>query len=466
MRNINAKKLWQKGKEWLQTLLSPTSRKEDDARRERILLVILAFISTLSILFTLSVISLALWLQTTRHGISVLLVSIVTALFCTNIVLVKKGYWKIARVIFIILLILPTFYSLAHWGTLLPIPLLTLGLIILITGILFDVRSGVIIAGIIGLYLGLITYAHQHALLSVDSSWLFAPLYPNYTFEIMLILLVITGLTALAFSEIETNAVRARRSESQLSKELEKLKERIAEHTEALYASEQLRVQELSRFAEIGKVSAGLLHDLINPFTALSLAINHLHENVDSKSLHTESILQAVKATERLEKNIKHIKLQLGQGTARENISITKAIQQAVDTVRYAANQAGVKIAFEQTGQAYAHCTPARLHRALVNILINGIEALNKVSREKPLITIIFTKDKNIANITIIDNGPGLTRKELRQIFTPFYSTKPIGNGLGLSTAQDILNHELHATLTARSRVGKGTTFFISWESL
>ena len=69
-------------------------------------------------------------------------------------------------------------------------------------------------------------------------------------------------------------------------------------------------------------------------------------------------------------------------------------------------------------------------------------------------------------NITIIDNGPGLTRKALRQIFTPFYSTKPIGNGLGLSTAQDILNHELHATLTARCRVGKGTTFFISGESL
>lgn len=458
--------LRQKGIQWLQTLLSPISRKEDDARRERILLVILAFISALSILFTFSVISLALLLQTARHGISVILVSIVTAIFCANIALVKKGYWKIARVIFITTLILPTFYSLAHWGTLLPIPLLTLGLIILITGILFNVRTGILIAGIIGLYLGLITYAHQHALLLVDSRWLYTPLYPNYTFEIIIILLVITGLVALAFSEIETNAKRARRSESQLSKELEKLKERIAEHTDALYASEELRIQELARFADIGKVSAGLLHDLINPVTALSLAINHLHQTAVSQSLPTESIVPALKATERIEKHIKQIKLQLGQGNEREKISIIKALEQAIDAVRYAANQGGVTIAFNHIGQAYAFCTPAKLHRALVNILMNAIEALQKVKRNTLLLTVTFEQSNHQATITIKDNGPGLTRKQLRQIFTPFYSTKPTGNGLGLSTTRDVLNQELQAKLTVTSRFGKGTTFFISWELL
>lgn len=453
----------QKAIDCLQKLLSVTSRREDDAQRERILLVILVIMSTLSALFTVSVCSLAILLQTTRHGISVLLASVVTAIFFASIALVKKGYWKIIRVIFIITLIIPTFYSLAHWGTLLPIPLLALGLIILISGILFNIRSAILIAGIIGLYLGLVTYLHQHSLLTVDASWLFAPLYPNYTFEIFIILLVITGLTALAFSEIEASAKRARRSESQAKQEYKKIEEKVTERTTAFQISEQLRIEEITHFAEIGKISAGLLHDFVNPLAALSLTINHLQKITTTETAISEAIEQAVKATTRMENLIQHIKLQLGQENKHENTNIIKSIQQAICAVRYSANQAGVTITFNHSGQVYALCTPARLHRALVNILINAIEALEKVKREKPSVTVIFTTSNNQSTIKIIDNGPGLTRKESHKIFTPFYSTKPHGNGLGLSTAHSILQQELKATITIKSRLGRGTTFYISW---
>lgn len=447
----------------LYILLSVTSRREDDARRERILLIILVTMFILSTLFTLSAFSLETVLQTTRQGISVLLLSSVSAIFFASIVLVKKGYWKIIRIIFITTLLIPTFYSLAHWGTLLPIPLLTLGLIILISGILFNTRFAILIAGIVSLYLGLITYLHQHSLLTVDARWLSTPLYPNYTFEIFIILLVITGITALAFSEIEANAKRARRSESRAKQEYKKIKEKIAEHTTALKADEQSRIEELAHFAEIGKISAGILHDLINPLTALSLTVNHLQEIPTNETKIRESIKFAVKTTLRIENLIKQIKLQLGQAHKHENTNIIQSMQQAIDAVQYSAHQVGVTITFNHSGQAYVMCTPTLVHRAFVNILMNAIESLEKVKREKPKIIVFFSTNNTTSIIKIIDNGPGLTRKESRNIFTPFYSTKPNGNGLGLSIASSIFRQELKAKITVKSTLGRGTTFYISW---
>lgn len=459
MSLLNAHNLRRK----LQKLISPISRKEDDARRERILLVILAFISSLSIIFTGSVISLTLQLQTARQGISVMFASLVTLLFCSCIVLVKIGHWKKAGIIFIATLVIPTFYSLAHWGTLLPIPLLTLGLIILITGILFNIRSAIFVSGIIGLYLGLITHAHERALLTVDNSWLSAPLYPNYAIEITVILIVITGLTTLAFSEIETSIKRARRSEALLSKEIQKLDERIIERSQALLAIEQERTKELARFAEIGKISAGILHDMINPVTTLSLVTNYLKQTITPNSPAHDSISQLTSSTQRLEKIITLIKLEIGQDTAKQNIPMAQAVNQAIEAIRYAANQANVSIVTDLSEQAYTICTPAPIHRALVNIGINAIEALSKCKRDQKILQFSLRKSGNQFQLEIKDNGPGMDRRQLRQVFTPFYSTKPQGHGLGLLTARDIFIRELQAQFTVKSRLGKGTTFFISW---
>lgn len=233
--------------------------------------------SALTLFGTLSVISLALLFPTARHGISVILISLVTAIFLIDIALVNHSYWKIIGVILITTLTLPIFYSLVHGGTLLSISLLTLGLIILITGILFNVRSVLLFVGINGLYLGLITYLHQPALLLVDNRWLSSSLYLNYYFEIILILLIIIGLLILAFFEIEASLKQARRSELQL--------------------------------IEDNKVSIELLHDLINPITTVSLAINCLNTLTPNNSPLKEPINHAVKATTRLEKLVALIKL-------------------------------------------------------------------------------------------------------------------------------------------------------------
>lgn len=460
---MNVSRLGKNALQQLRQLISPVSRKEDDARRERILLVILTFMASLSIIFTFSAILLATQLQTARQGISIALVTIVTLLFTICIWLVKKGNWKKAGVIFITTLAIPTLYSLARWGTLLPIPLLMLGLIILITGILFNIRSSILTAGIIGLFLGLVTYAHQHALLTVDNSWLSAPIYPNYTVEITVILFVITGLTTLAFSEIEASLKRARRSEVRLHKEIQKLDEKIIERSQALLKIEQLRIKELTRFAQIGKISAGILHDIVNPVTTLSLLTNHLKQLITPDNPARDSIIHLTNTIHRLEKTISLIKLEIGHDTDRQQVDITHILRQVIASISYSAHQADITIVTNLPGQAFTMCKPSLVYRALANICINAVEALTKTKRTKKVITITLAKHNNLQLLTIKDNANGMTRRQLRQIFIPFQSTKPDGHGIGLPIAHDILTQELNAQFTVKSRLGIGTTFFISW---
>ncbi len=95
------------------------------------------------------------------------------------------------------------------------------------------------------------------------------------------------------------------------------------------------------------------------------------------------------------------------------------------------------------------------LRQVLLNLLINGAEACLAVSR--PIrIGLEVTEHANTVDVRVIDHGEGLTRKELKRVATPFYTTKPSGSGLGLHLSQRIVA-EMGGELAIRSRAGEGT---------
>ncbi len=97
-----------------------------------------------------------------------------------------------------------------------------------------------------------------------------------------------------------------------------------------------------------------------------------------------------------------------------------------------------------------------RLKSGILNILINACE----VSEQGKKIFIKTGYNNKYGWIEIIDQGPGIAKKDLKKIFQPFYTTKKGGTGLGLSIAQKII--EAHnGNIEVSSKVGKGTTFRI-----
>ncbi len=424
------------------------SHRENGLGRERILVILVFAYSVLSILFSLWFLSLTLLFQSSWHGQLFLISLLCFSIGSSAIWLIKKGFWKIVRSIILLALAIPTLYLLTRWGTLSPIPLLGLGLLIILVSLLISIRVALIMVILVGSYLGLIMYLHQQAILAVDLSWM--QLLPNhmYLFEIMGILLIFVFIIKLVLSDIDTSLRRARQTE---------------EKAKVLEEAQLYHLNQIEHLVTIGRASAGLFHDLVNPLTALSLHIQELKNISFSQSAEiTERIKQAVRITNRLIRLAKQIKDELRQQSKPQRINIRKALEQAIMAVQYEANQKGINLNFIKENKIYAYCDPVRFERAIVNLLTNGIEAFHQTHKNAQ-ITVTLSSDTAYNYINIKDNGPGIAPEQIETIFEPFVTSKRSNHGLGLATTKNILNQELNATITASNLPNSGACFTISW---
>ncbi|MBK6838934.1 MAG: GHKL domain-containing protein [Bacteroidetes bacterium] len=105
---------------------------------------------------------------------------------------------------------------------------------------------------------------------------------------------------------------------------------------------------------------------------------------------------------------------------------------------------------------------PVRIRTALLNIMLNGIEAMEE---GKGKLIIQTSKENNDCLLSITDNGTGIKEEDLPHLFDPFFSKKAKGMGLGLTTTQNIIQSH-KGTIQATSQLGKGTTFTLRFPQL
>lgn len=123
---------------------------------------------------------------------------------------------------------------------------------------------------------------------------------------------------------------------------------------------------------------------------------------------------------------------------------------------------ADLKTDFGDIGQVA--CNISELNQIFLNIIINAVQAIKEQARnEKGLITITTWKDSDWIYCSIADDGPGIPIEIRDKIFDPFFTTKPVGTGtgLGLSISYEIVVNKHKGDIRVTSEVGKGTTFTI-----
>ena len=217
------------------------------------------------------------------------------------------------------------------------------------------------------------------------------------------------------------------------------------------------------RLSMTGKIARTIAHEVRNPLTNLTLAFDQLKEEISSQNadvkLYSEIIERNANRIEQL------ISEMLNSSKPRElNLElapITEILDQtlALSFDRINLNQIKLEKNF-----------PAELPRilldrekikiALLNIIINGLEAMQpgtgvlKVSAEL----------RNGSVVALIsDNGKGIAPEDIEKLFDPFYTDKPGGMGLGLTSTKNILNSH-NAEVEVMSAIGEGTTFCISFK--
>lgn len=122
---------------------------------------------------------------------------------------------------------------------------------------------------------------------------------------------------------------------------------------------------------------------------------------------------------------------------AAERFLIMDEVLGVIRLLEPESNRRGIRLELNWSGDEwYIYGYRARIKQAVLNILKNAMEA---IATKGSIVEVSVYASINQVVLTVEDDGPGLEDKVLKNLFVPFYTTKPDGTGLGLSTTQRII---------------------------
>ena len=214
-------------------------------------------------------------------------------------------------------------------------------------------------------------------------------------------------------------------------------------------------------FATLGRLAAGLTHEIRNPLGALFLHIDLLEEEYrdpspESPTLIPQTFREIRTALTRLDELVQDYLSLVRVSTIELNVQDMGATVQAwAAELESRAAQQGVTIQLEghtTVGPLAFH--PSTLRRAVLNVVQNAIEAMPQGGT----LTLECVRTGREVHLRVRDSGIGMPAEQMLRIFEPLYTTKPGGTGLGLYIVREILvAHE--GRVTVESVEGQGTTF-------
>ena len=227
---------------------------------------------------------------------------------------------------------------------------------------------------------------------------------------------------------------------------------------------------ESQKLGTVGLLASGLAHD----FNNLLSIINGYCEIMDPKVAHAPSAHKDLQEIHRAGLKASAIARQILEFSRRQEtetavVNFNTLIREITEIIRrLCGTSIGVELRLA-SDLGNARINPGFFHQVLLNLCFNARDAMPRGGR-----LTLRTCHRQItahrrsggpppgdyATLQVIDTGAGLAPGQGEKIFEPFYTTKPNGTGLGLSTSRELIN-QARGHLTVRSTPGKGTTFTV-----
>jgi signal transduction histidine kinase len=214
-------------------------------------------------------------------------------------------------------------------------------------------------------------------------------------------------------------------------------------------------------FATLGRLAAGLTHELRNPLGVLFLYIDLLEEEFRTPSPESLTVIPQTfreirTALARLDALVQDYLSLVRVGTIELSVQDLGAAVQAWGAEMHSlAAQQGVLLQLEghaTVGELAFHASSLR--RAVLNVVQNAIEAMPQGGT----LTLECTRTATAVQLRVRDSGMGISAERVARIFEPLYTTKPGGTGMGLYIVREILVAH-RGDVTVESVEGRGTTF-------
>lgn len=219
------------------------------------------------------------------------------------------------------------------------------------------------------------------------------------------------------------------------------------------------QMEKAEHLASIGELAAGLAHEIKNPIAGMKGALEIINQKTDSsdpnKEIFTEMLLQIEKINNVIHDLLSYAK---PKEISMNLVDPNEAINNAIKLARTQVIDKEIDIRFKSlTNGTLALIDADKIQEVMLNLMVNSISAINYKGR----ISIeLHEKNQKELEILFSDDGMGIKKEHLPQIFNPFFTTKNQGTGLGLSICKKII--EAHnGSIEVESKAKEGTTFSI-----
>jgi signal transduction histidine kinase len=207
----------------------------------------------------------------------------------------------------------------------------------------------------------------------------------------------------------------------------------------------------------IGQAATAIVHDLKNPLISILGFARRIREGKGNPVEAADIISSSAENMQRIVHDVLDFSKPLQLTYIEEDMGCI--VRQAVDLCKTKAEDAQVNLLIDIPELPMAvEVDRFQVQRALVNLINNAIEASNSEQG----VTISVNCGKSSLNIVIQDHGAGMDAGIIENIFTPFYTRKRGGTGLGMPIAKKIIDNH-HGRITVNSRSGRGTVVTVEF---
>ncbi len=221
----------------------------------------------------------------------------------------------------------------------------------------------------------------------------------------------------------------------------------------------QERINRSERLAALGQVVAEISHEIKNPLMMIGGFARQLaKESRDEKNLTKLNLI--VSEVQRLENLLKEMRdFYLPRPLDRKEIEVNALLKQVQDFIQEDCKKRSIRLEFKtDRKEVFVEGDRARLEQVLLNLAKNALEAMEQGGK----ISFASGLKQGVVEISISDEGVGISEEEKGKVFSPFYTTKKQGTGLGLSICKRIIEDHPGTSLSFTSEKGKGSTFVIA----
>ncbi len=266
----------------------------------------------------------------------------------------------------------------------------------------------------------------------------------------------IAGTTEVAYVVgVITDVTTTKDEERKLRDANEELERRVRERTAAL-ESAQAELLRKERLDVLGQLTASLAHQIRNPLAAIATASAILRRKLGGGAdpdvaQAIGAILEEVWVANRIITDLVDYARLKAPTLARTNVE--ELLERAIEATR---PPESVHIELEVEPSLVAHVDPSQARDAIASVVRNACEAMPHGGH----LFVSASRERDTVVIAIEDDGPGLTRDVIEDLFEPLVTHKPLGMGLGLSTARLLLENQ-GGTIRAATQRGAGARFEI-----